>query len=48
MTLKVGVCKVGYAKDGVLGFVMTFGTCKMRVNAQEVNLVDGQFDRVWW
>ena len=47
MILKVGVCKVDYEKDGVLGFLMTFGTCKMRVNAQEGNLVDGQFDRVW-
>ncbi len=47
MKLKVGVCKVYYAKDGVLGSVMKFGICKMRVNAQEGNLVDGQFDRVW-
>ena len=45
--LKVDVCKVYHAKDDVLGFLMTFGTCKMRVNAQEGNLVDGQFDRVW-
>lgn len=41
MTLKVGVCKVDYEKDGFQGLIMMFRICKMRINDQEGNLVDG-------
>ena len=44
--LKVGLCKVDYARDGFLRLIMVFGICKMRANDQEGNFVDGQFDRV--
>ena len=46
MMLEVGVWKVDYARDDFLGLIMTFEICKMRVNDQEDNFVDGQVDRV--
>ena len=46
MTLKVDVCKVNYARDGVQGLIITFGICKMRINDQEANFVNGQVDKV--
>ena len=46
MMLAVDVCKVDYARGGVIGLIMTFGICKMRTNDQEDNLVDRLVDRV--
>ena len=46
MTIEVDVCKVDYARDGVLGLIMTFGICKMRINDQEDKWVDRLIDRV--
>ena len=46
MMLGVDVCKVDYARDGVQGLIMTFEVWKMRINAQEDNLVDRQVDEI--
>ena len=46
MMLEVDVFKVYYARDGVLGLIMTFRTCNIMVLDQEDKLIDGQFDRV--
>ena len=46
MTLEVDVCKVEYSRDGVLGLIMAFGICKMRISDQEENLVDRQVNRI--
>ena len=45
MMLQVDFCKVEYARDGVLGLIMMFGICEMRISDQEDNLVDRQVDR---
>ena len=45
MMLEVDICKVDYERDGVLGLIMTFGICKIRISDQEDNLVDRQDDR---
>ena len=37
----------GLCKDGVLGLIMTFGMCKMRINDQEDKWVDRLVDRIW-
>ena len=46
MTLEVDVCKVDYKRDGVLGLIMMFGICKMRISDQGDKLVDRQVDRI--
>ena len=41
MMLEVDVCKVEYARDGVLGLIMMFGIYKMRVSGQKTSwLID--------
>ena len=44
--MKVDVCKVNYARDGVLGLIMMFRIWKMQISDHEDNLVDRQVDRV--
>ena len=46
MMLGVDVCKVDYERDGFQGLIMMFGICKMRIDDQEGNLVNGQVDRI--
>ena len=46
MMIGVDVFKVEYERYGVLWLIMTFVICKMRINDQEDNFVNGQVDRV--
>ena len=43
---RVDVYKVDYARDGIIMLIMMFGICKMRINDQEDNFVNGQVDRI--
>ena len=46
MMLEVDVCKVDYARDGVLRLIMIFGLCKLRISGPGDQLVNRQVDRV--